>query len=1130
MERSRLVRAHRLVKRAGALPTRLRLELLEDRTLLDAGVGLNHPEAILRPTFGAVGGPQPIVDQSSSSHGRTPTNVLVNNPNEDGSSGHDTQSETSLVLGTGNNIVVGYNDLFLYPSSHFTGYSVSNDGGQTFTDKGAPPASSSGDAGDPVLARDNVTGRIYFATLSLNNSSIIWVFHTDDNGNTFSTPVNGAPGLGFADKEWMAVDNNGGAGQGNVYLIVRDFASLNGIFLFRSTDHGATFGPSGGTLIASGSSFNVQGAWVTVGPDHTVYAFWYAGSSTPTIQMRKSTDMGVTFGAPVTVATLSSSLGVNGDLGVGGFRSNTFPQAVVNPISGNLYVTFDNRGAGAQRADVFFTQSTNGGATWSAPVSVTDDTTTRDKWQPAIAVTPDGNHVGIFWYDRRNDPSKNLIDRYGVTGSVSGNTVNFGANYRISDTSFPPAFGHDSYVNGIYMGDYDQAVASNSAFYLDWGDNRLVQAGRNNPDVRFATIQFQSGAPATHFLVFAPSNVIGGAPFSMTVEAVDDNGIIDQNYQGTVSFSSSDGGASLPGTYTFTAGDAGAHRFDNVALVTGGSQTVTVSDGTISGSATINVTVITATHLQIVAPASVNSGFPFSITVKAVDDSGTVDPTYRGTVSFNSSDGGAILPSSYAFTAADAGQHTFNTVILVTGGMQTIGASDGTLSGSATINVIVPHGFLPPVNYGVGTNPTSIAVGDFNGDGALDIATANETSNDVTILLGNGDGTFQPGTTIRDPLAIVPNAIAAGNLGNGFLDLVVANFGTQPSGTNGSISVFLGNGDGTFQAAVNYADAGGPSSVALYDLLGNGILDIVVSNNTTNTVTVFLGNGDGTFQAPHAYAAGTGPVEVAIADFNFDGILDLAVVNQRSSNVSILIGNGDGSFQPPVNYTVGSGAQSIAMADLNGDGIPDLVTANYSAGSVSVLIGNGNGTFRSAVNYAVGTNPAEVNLNDFNGDGAVDIAVVNYGNGGGTTVSLLLGIGDGTFEIQQTYATGRGPWYLTSADLNGDGTPDLVVADLADNAVSILLNAGNFPPTPVQRGLGVATASTPATSFDAPATPAESNETLPVVTDTTGMDRFYMTAVAADHELAPLVSRWQAVDSFDDSGSRLDALDGLLWA
>ncbi|MGI0013583.1 MAG: sialidase family protein, partial [Nitrososphaera sp.] len=429
-------------------------------------------------------------------------NVLVNDPNLD-LTAQDTQSETTLVLGSGSNIVVGYNDSgSCLPScgvttTKFTGFSRSTNEGASFTDQGSLPTSANGDAGDPVLARDNVSGRIYFATLFFSGAGI-QVFRSDNDGATFGPPVNGAPGkIGFQDKEWITVDNFSGPGQGNVYHVARDFGPGNGIFFFRSTDAGDTFSPNGGTLIASGSPVNVQGAFVTVGPDHAVYVFWFEQTSPQRIMMRKSTDQGVTFGAPVNVATLSTT-GVNGNLGLtgirdgttspAGFRSNAFPHATVNPVNGNIYVVYNDNPAGTDKADVFFRHSTNGGATWSAAVRVNDDSTTTDQWQPTLAVTPDGTRLGFFWYDRRLDPENNLIDTFGVICNING-AVTCGPNFRITDQSFPPEFGRDPVVNAVYMGDYDQAVADNNFFYYTWGDNRLPNPNFP-PRIRQADVRF----------------------------------------------------------------------------------------------------------------------------------------------------------------------------------------------------------------------------------------------------------------------------------------------------------------------------------------------------------------------------------------------------------------------------------------------------------------------------------------------------------------------------------------------------------------------------------------------------------------------------------------------------------------
>jgi hypothetical protein len=262
-------------------------------------------------------------------------------------------------------------------------------------------------------------------------------------------------------------------------------------------------------------------------------------------------------------------------------------------------------------------------------------------------------------------------------------------------------------------------------------------------------------------------------------------------------------------------------------------------------------------------------------------------------------------------------------------------------------------GFKPAVGYPVGTTPLAVAVGDFNGDGRPDLAVANAgkpeigDDGDVSILLGNGDGTFQPALNVaagKNPFSIAVDDFNA----DGRLDVVVANNGQNPAGgwLAGSVSVLLGNGDGTFQTHVDYATGAGPDSVAVGDFNGDHVLDLAVAARSENVVSVLLGHGDGTFQPHVDYAAG-GASAVAVADFNHDGKPDLAVAGQFSGPaVGILEGNGNGTFQPAVGYAaVYLIGRSVAAGDFNGDGHVDLVVTSGTYGSgVSVLLGNGDGT------------------------------------------------------------------------------------------------------------------------------------------------------------------------------------------
>jgi VCBS repeat protein/centrosomal CEP192-like protein len=339
-----------------------------------------------------------------------------------------------------------------------------------------------------------------------------------------------------------------------------------------------------------------------------------------------------------------------------------------------------------------------------------------------------------------------------------------------------------------------------------------------------------------------------------------------------------------------------------------------------------------------------------------------------------------------------------------------------------------------------GTGPSSVATEDFNGDGKLDLVVTNSGSNDISVFLGKGDGTFQ--ASVNYPAGTSPDSVAVGDFnGDAKLDLAVANHGSN------DVSVFLGKGDGTFQAAVNYPAGTNPSSVAVGDFNGDGKLDLAVANFGSLNVSVLLGNGDGTFQTAVDYGAGSNPSSVAVGDFNGDGKLDLAVANANSGgfgngNGSILLGNGDGTFQATVNYNAGTNPSSVAVGDFNGDGKLDLALANadifnFGVGGISILLGNGDGTFKTAVDYGAGSNPSSVTVADFNGDGKLDLAATN-----GTSVGILLGNGDGTFQPPVDYAAGSSPSSLAVGDFNGDGRLDIAVADRASSTVSVLLQPG----------------------------------------------------------------------------------------
>ncbi len=386
-----------------------------------------------------------------------------------------------------------------------------------------------------------------------------------------------------------------------------------------------------------------------------------------------------------------------------------------------------------------------------------------------------------------------------------------------------------------------------------------------------------------------------------------------------------------------------------------------------------------------------------------------------------------------------------------------------------------PPLFAPAVVYndgGLSPYPYSVAVGDLNGDGKPDLVLFNSGS--IGVLLGNGDGTFQPVVTYDSGgSSTAGSTVAIADVNNdGKPDLVVMN-----SDTN-NVGVLLGNGDGTFQPVVSYYLGGGccgfPGAVAVADVNLDGRPDLLADASSCYTsIFVLLGNGDGTFTytecgwdySKNFYSGGWGDDSIAAADLNGDGKPDVVAANgpyeqPYSNNVGVLLGNGDGTLQSVSTYGSGGlGPLFVAVADVNGDNKPDLVLANCGSntagwgcsgsgeGSVAVLLGNGDGTFQPAVAYdSGGLGAFGVAIADVNGDGIPDLVVANAGS---NNIGVLLGNGDGTFQPVVTFASGGSyPRSIAVADVNGDGKLDVLVADYNSGTVDVLLNISNYTTSP----------------------------------------------------------------------------------
>jgi hypothetical protein len=670
-------------------------------------------------------------------------------------------------------------------------------------------------------------------------------------------------------------------------------------------------------------------------------------------------------------------------------------QSVTQPAHGSVVITGSGTGVSYTPATDYsgpdaLTYTLDGGALASVSITVTPVDDAPIAVADAITIAEDAAATPIVVRANDTDIDGGPMQVIAVTPVAHGTLVITGAGAGVAYTPGPNYVGADEFtytLNGGAMAvvkisvtpvdDPPIAVADAAATFEDAGP-AFVDVLANDTDVDGGPMMVVAFTQPAHGTVAAFQNGVTYQPAA--------------NHNGSDAF-----------TYTVNGGQAATVAFTVIAV---DDPPMAVNDTvTVVQDSSANPLGVLANDLDIDAG-------PISIA--------SITPATNGTVAIAPGNAGVTYTpnAGYCNLPTGTGPDTF-TYTLAPGG------STATVS----VRVACVPSFAPATDTSVGLDPHAVVVADFNGDGMLDVATANTASNDVTVLLGLGTGAFAAAAMY--PAGANPSALTAGDFsGDGVPDLAITNISSN------DVSILINSGAGTFVAAATVAVQFAPTSIAAGDFNTDGRLDLAVTNATSNTVSIVLATGSGTFGVPTHLPTGTAPQSVAIADLDNDARLDIVVANAGSNTLTVRRGIGNGSFAAPTTVAVGAAPLGVKVGDVNGDGRRDLVVASSTAASVSVLLGTGGAAFAPHTTFATGAGTVDLVLADWNRDGNLDIATANADD---ATVTILTGSGSGSFGGPVTLVTGPQPSGLATGDLNGDARADLVLAANGSDAVSVLL-------------------------------------------------------------------------------------------
>jgi hypothetical protein len=785
-------------------------------------------------------------------------------------------------------------------------------------------------------------------------------------------------------------------------------------------------------------------AQVTVGPQGDVYVNYYefgydgviystdAGQSFDSIDIATGSAMPFNFGSYIgNAAPLSSAGGPDGAGGpTNNFRTVPVRDIIADPTRpGTLYVadaipTENTNGAALDYGDIFFAKSTDNGVTWTSsftvggqPAEVLNDDNggfpsrggpddvADAQAMPEMAIDSNGDLV-VIWYDTRRDPNNHLLDVFGTISTDGGDS--FSANFRITSTSFDANEGAFTDAEGdqdFFLGDRIGLSVVDGIAYAAWTDTR-----DGNQNIETASFSIANPPPAANDR-FGPNNTSATATnlgtvidrivprllvpsgeaewFQITTAATGSLTVLSSaegssagavvqlyNAAGTQVLATSTTVASGQQlVFTATAGTTfliravplgagpGAYTLSLQSLTANlGSAVVGNLSGTLTAGDQDLYQFETGAAGTIVATLTAAAGAVGNLSLEILDPVDTDDlgnPT--------------VLATSASVSAGQSQQVTISVKQNQRLLLSVTGISGG--SGGFTLSFTNPDLFAGAATnllFPAGDGPSQVVIADVNNDGIPDLIVSDALSNTVSVLLGNGNGTFQAPRTYAIGAMTTGNAVesltelptykrglaVADLTGNGIEDIVV----TNPA--SGDVSVLMGLGDGTFAPQVRYDAGPAPNAVVIGDFSGNGIMDLaVLSASTGNSVLAILkGRGDGTFQAATYYitpiTASDTYDNLQAADLTGNGKLDLILTGSSTQLSYVYMNNGDGTFTLGSSFV--GGGPGLAVADLNGDGIPDVAEAAVANSTVSVSLGNGNGTFGAPTPYGSGETPLAI--------------------------------------------------------------------------------------------------------------------------------------------------------------------------